>query len=1554
MSVFFLCLRRKKIIQTKKNLMYNILKNLENRNKIDINDETVVSFLNGEYESDLYGELLKGKRLKGKKVKNKQLQGIRAIDVSYWHNDVDIFFAKQYQEGVPVYRHKGGLKPFVWAKYPDMDNFFKYNFIELNSNNVSDEYVLLPHENSTRRIDGKNVKILKTEGEGDDKTYYVRYKILSEEHWDYVVDTKANLYGISIERQITTFGDSEVDRMKAGFKYKYSIKNRGRDYTQSDNPFFKNKRIKGSFNNLLSFFHEGGVAHRGTLYLDEDKLVDVIERLRVADVNKLNLLYLSMYRWRKRFNPFSNESVDWDKIVGIWKKKHPSIAYKINKNYINKEVDKDFEKFFNKLVDSKEYSDDIFNVQLDKDKIVKYIVDCFTFDGNRELKELVEYLEAQEIDFYREIPVQMFYVQPREQYMIQTGRRLFKGIDNYEDLDILTFDIETTAQLKNKHMEAAALFPEYGRVFQVGIGDNHGYVEILHAKKEHEEKNILVRTYEIIAEKDPDIILTYNGEGFDFPFIEKRLELLGCVAEEKKSKNKTAAQFIRNIMKSYFKKYDRENYDSPFYRRNDGAIVKVGGATEEYTQTSMIGRSCCDVMFSVKRAAAIDTSIPNFKLKDNMIHANLAAKNRVYVKGDMIGFMEADERPYYYNAQTGDYFVSKKGVEFSRDDYKENLIFEGADGNLFYGDKNILYMYEDSSENESIIKECVNTFPISIKFKKDKVYYDESQLKLYYKNIDNLFEGFYEKVLAYDGIVCPVVLNGKKLGIKALQGIKCIQLLAHYKSKFVIVREHMENVQKIHNRLIESGYIKTTGGNVAKDYDKKGYEFKLEDVKDWSNYETVSGSYLVQKYLEDDVDEPYRLDKLYSQSTFEICKWLPTSYERVATMGNANVWKLILATWSYINCIGIPDYEPARNFTGGLVGMVESGFHENIVKIDYSSLYPAEFLQHVETPDIDITGIYKQLVKFGLYTRLDYKKKKNQAKAIGDAEKEQYYDKKQLPLKILINSFYGMLGAPKVSPFCHINSAWHITCSGRQHMRHLIHYFAPLGFKIIYFHTDGANFVIPKDVKKYTYVGKGLNWLVEKGVKYEGVEAYVAEYNDMFMRGRMGVDIDEYCISCINFAKANFSYLKEKRGKLKISHVGGTLVNKRQSAYIKTFLNNSLINLFNGDGFQYVEDYYDYIRKINNLDLIAGEICSKAKVKKSLKDYQKHVKDGGNMQAHMELAIMHDLDVNVGDWIYYVNIGKNLKEEGDLVTHNDSIGYFSFDSKEKRDNFKKSFSKKIDDKEYLKNIIIKYNNEYKHMKDLLEDDNNLTSVNRIISNGYFTFKNEMVKINDPSSKAKSEKISKKHMLENISDVDEVKLKMVKKQLKNKPIQWCIEIVFANRYLNVELVNKEQMHAKVKYNAAKYIKKFNKAVESLLIVFNSDVRVKIPTPNRKSITGEDYDRNASQRGWFLDEELEVISGQPLKGKESKQQELEDLLLLTDEEMELWELLGMSPNNSFDYKKINYEEKYYVNDEGHITTKCEAGFTLMSGSMLADWLKDQIILDESNPPYKFLDY
>jgi len=770
-------------------------------------------------------------------------------------------------------------------------------------------------------------------------------------------------------------------------------------------------------------------------------------------------------------------------------------------------------------------------------------------------------------------------------------------------------------------------------------------------------------------------------------------------------------------------------------------------------------------------------------------------------------------------------------------------------------------------------------------------------------------------------------------------------------SKLKEIRMNFDDIRLIHQMLVNEGYTKTTGSEVVKDLKDK--DFSKEIISEWNDFQTVTGSYIIERYLIDDIEEPYLLDKLYSQATFEICKWLPTSYEKISTMGGATVWKLLLATWSYLNCIAIPNYEEPKKFTGGLLGMVSAGFHKGIVKIDYSSLYPAEFLQHCSTPDIDITGIYEKLVKFGLYTRLFYKNKKNEAKANKDYVNEQYYDKKQLPLKILINIFYGMLGAPKVSPFSHIDSAAHITCSGRQHMRHLIHYFKPRGFKIIYFHTDGANFVIPENVNDYHYIGKGDNWLVEKDKEYVGVEAYVAEYNDIFMRGRMGVDIDEYAISCINFAKGNFIYLKESKGKNKISYVGGGLVNKRQSEYIVDFFDKNLETILLGDGVKFVNAYYDYVKKIYDGDIIAKKIASKARLTKELHEYAEHVKSGkGTRQAHMELAIQANLNVNKGDYIYYVNIGDGKKETADKRTEQNVLGYFSLSSKTKCESLMKELKKVSENHQKLENLVLEYKGYADEYKTMLADGEDTDAADYLEENGCFIFNTFNVETTDPFAKTKKTKISKETQLDLIEKAEEFKFKYRMKSYKTRDDEHIVELILCKQILTSRLVTKEELDSKVKYNPTKYMNKFNDALKPIWIVFNPNIRDKIPTPNTKKKTGEAKDRLGNERAWFTAQQLVMVSDCPLDGKEDQQIELGEVMAVTDDEMDLWKTQGLSPNNSIDYQKIDYDGLYYVNDKNEISKEFLENSKVMTGSQLADFLKDKIILDYDNPPYKFL--
>jgi predicted DNA-binding protein YlxM (UPF0122 family) len=93
------------------------------------------------------------------------------------------------------------------------------------------------------------------------------------------------------------------------------------------------------------------------------------------------------------------------------------------------------------------------------------------------------------------------------------------------------------------------------------------------------------------------------------------------------------------------------------------------------------------------------------------------------------------------------------------------------------------------------------------------------------------------------------------------------------------------------------------------------------------------------------------------------------------------------------------------------------------------------------------------------------------------------------------------------------------------------------------------------------------------------------------------------------------------------------------------FLDKGIKMLLDGNGKGFVEYYYEYLQKIFDLKIPLMEIANKSKVKQSIDDYIKRsktkTKAGALMsrQAHMELAIKENLNVNLGDIIYYVNNG---------------------------------------------------------------------------------------------------------------------------------------------------------------------------------------------------------------------------------------------------------------------------------------------------------------------------
>jgi len=447
----------------------------------------------------------------------------------------------------------------------------------------------------------------------------------------------------------------------------------------------------------------------------------------------------------------------------------------------------------------------------------------------------------------------------------------------------------------------------------------------------------------------------------------------------------------------------------------------------------------------------------------------------------------------------------------------------------------------------------------------------------------------------------------------------------------------------------ESYYVNPKTGNY-KQIGDPGTEGLMEKYP--GKFEIWPGRKIVEQYLDDDLYETMIVDDSFSQSTFLLSKLVPTTYERIATMGTATLWKIIMLAWSYENNLAVPAKDEKRAITGGLSRLLNVGYSKNIVKFDYASLYPSIQLVYDVFPECDIMGVQKSMLKYFRNIRIKYKRLAGELKNSNPIEAEMY-DRKQLPIKIFINAYFGSLSAPQVFPWGDMNMGETITCTGRQCLRMMIMFFMKKGYKPLVMDTDGVNFETPETINEHKYIGKGLNELVDEGKEYQGIEADTAEFNDIFMRNEMGLDIDYTAPACINVSRKNYIIKLMKKGKEKIKLTGNTIKSKKLQTYIVEFLDEGLKMLLNGDGLSFVELYYEYVEKIYNKEIPLAKIANKSRVKQSVEDYKKHIKKttkAGSLmsrQAHMELILENDYPAGLGDTIYYINNGTK-KTSGDV------------------------------------------------------------------------------------------------------------------------------------------------------------------------------------------------------------------------------------------------------------------------------------------------------------------
>lgn len=231
----------------------------------------------------------------------------------------------------------------------------------------------------------------------------------------------------------------------------------------------------------------------------------------------------------------------------------------------------------------------------------KYII-----KSTKSFSSIKKFLTKGGVNFFGKNKDDFFYLKTEEQFLIQKNTRFFKGYELYSDVHKVVFDIETTG-----------LDPIKDKIFFIGIKDNKGYTKVLVNEDIDNpscEALLIESFFTEIRNLKPAIIGGYNSENFDFNFI--------CLKAEKYG-------LIKNITTSLSKAYG--NTPKPI-KRIPNQSIKIGAESENYTKTVLWGCSVIDIMFSVRRAKALNAEIESHGLKYITKYFNINKPDRMYHK----------------------------------------------------------------------------------------------------------------------------------------------------------------------------------------------------------------------------------------------------------------------------------------------------------------------------------------------------------------------------------------------------------------------------------------------------------------------------------------------------------------------------------------------------------------------------------------------------------------------------------------------------------------------------------------------------------------------------------------------------------------------------------------------------------------------------------------------------------------------------------------------------------------------------------------------------------
>jgi hypothetical protein len=244
-------------------------------------------------------------------------------------------------------------------------------------------------------------------------------------------------------------------------------------------------------------------------------------------------------------------------------------------------------------------------------------------------------------------------------------------------------------------------------------------------------------------------------------------------------------------------------------------------------------------------------------------------------------------------------------------------------------------------------------------------------------------------------------------------------------------------------------------------------------------------------------------------------------------------------------------------------------------------------------------------------------------------------------------------------------------------------------------------------------------------------------------------------------------------------------------------------------------------------------------------------------QAWYELAIKENLNVNMGDAIYYINTGTK-KNESDVTRE---TRYYYIDGN----------GQKID-------YLTDENGEKK-----LDRKGNVISLAKYI-------KSEHAKIEKRNTSGKA--LSRRYCIDKYIFPD--------KKILEEDV-----VLFKCVLLPNTLVEDEEDHfcdENLEYNRAKYIDMFNKRIKPLMVVFDKEVREKVNEKGK--VETNILITDPKDRKVFTEEECILVSGQPFNATD--QDTYEQLMTMEDKEIRFWKEVNKKPPYIDYIDGMNWEE------------------------------------------------